>query len=196
MEWDNLYKKKTYRHKNMWPDNLIVQSITNNYIKANNNPKIKIFEFGFGWGNNLRFLKENNFNYFGIEQSKTAYLNCKKKGYKNIYLGNFVDNDIFDNNFFDCIIDRQSLHHNNINDIRKIIDIFYKKLKPKGMIFSHLISKANYEVKTTYFNKKRISNLFKKFTINKIEKHSTKIIKDKKIITNHEFYNLEFQKND
>ena len=58
-------------------------------------------ELGCGWGNNLRFLKDLNFNYFGIDQSKTATNYCKKY-YKNIFCCNF-SNVPFDNQFFEIV---------------------------------------------------------------------------------------------
>ncbi len=194
MEWDNLYKKKTFRHKNLWPDNLIIQSISSNFTETIKKPKIKVLELGFGWGNNLRYFKEKKFNYYGIEQSKTAFLHCKKNGYKNIYNGNFIDLTMFKDNYFDCIVDRQSLQHNNFKKIQEIVDNLYFKLKPKGLFFSHLISKANYNVKTTYFDKKKILKVFKKFNIKKIEKHIRKNVKNYELSNTHEFYNLELEK--
>ena len=162
-EWDKIYSSKIKRHKNEWPNEELIGFVNRTYSFKKNKSKIKILELGCGWGNNLKLFKKNNYDYYGVEQSIYAF-NFLKKNFKNVFCYNF-SNLNFQNNYFDCVVDRQSMQHNNLEEILKTISEVNRVLKRGGLFYSHLISVNNYKETTTSLKKRQILKLFEKFQI-------------------------------
>ena len=176
-EWEKIYKKNSFREKNKWPNEDLISFIMRKYGNTKNKNKINILELGCGWGNNLRLLKDLNFNYFGIDQSKTATNYCKKY-YKNIFCCNFSEIP-FGDQFFDIVLDRQSIQHNDKFSINNIFSEIHRILKKRGLLYSHLISKSSYKVKTHHFKVNEIKKFLKNFSSLEITKKTEKKIFDK-----------------
>lgn len=186
--WEKTYSGITSRNKNMYPNEDLVSFINRNFEKKCN---LKVLDLGCGWGNNLKFMSDYGLNVYGIEQSKTAYNYCKKK-FRNVFNGNFSNLTKFNDNFFDIIIDRQSLQHNNRSEILKIIFEINRVLKPKGILYSHLICKANYNYLTYYFTKEKIKTMFNALRIiNLIKIKRSSLIKKNNDLS---YFILEAQK--
>jgi len=199
-KWEsNVYSKG--RQFNSYPFDILVSITANKFfhLPLKQRRKIKVLDLGCGAGNNAKFFAENGFSVFGIDGSKTAVNACKKrfkywelKGY--FILGDFLELP-FENNFFDLVVDRESLYANNPDDIQKIIGQVFKKLKPGGYFVSFMYNSFHpgkkFGVKTeknTYdnFSKgsfkgagkvhfadlKEISDWFSKFRIENIARHS------------------------
>lgn len=160
-EWENIYKSNSFHHKNEYPNNEIISFIINNYGHLKDKSLIKILDLGCGWGNNLKFLKDKGFDYYGIDFSQTAVKHCLKT-FKNIVHGD-ISNLPYQSNFFDCVLDRMSIQHNPKEKIVKIFDEVHRVIKPRGVFFSILVAKANYGLFTTFFIKTAIKKLAKKF---------------------------------
>ena len=135
--WDKIYKNNK-GNKNLWPSEIVVSTLTR-LFKTKDKKNIKVLDFGCGWGNNLLFLKQNNYNFFGIENSKVAYNHCYQK-YKNRVLLN--ENNIipFKNEFFDFVIDRQSIQHNSPDNVKILYDEINRVIKKKGMFLTEHLS--------------------------------------------------------
>jgi len=176
--WEDVYKGKKTKHKNIWPSENVVRFV-NNFFK---DKKIRLLEIGFGWGNNLSFFKKKKLNYFGIEKSRKAFLHCKKN-HKNIYCCDFIDAKM-KKNYFDCIIDRQCIQHNNIKKIELILKKSAYILKKNGIMFSEFVDINSYNFETETYSLK-LNNLNKIF-------HRFKIIQTN-YVTN---YNLLKKKNE
>jgi len=74
IERENIYKSSSARHKNIYPSEVIISWVKNNYghLSKSATKKIKCLDFGCGWGNNLYFLKKEGFDCYGIDLSETA----------------------------------------------------------------------------------------------------------------------------
>ena len=153
--WDKIYKNNL--HLSTWPWTDIV-TLVNRYTDYKIRKKLNIVEIGSGLGANINFLKKNNNNYFGNEESIIAYKFLKKNYNRiNIKKSNFLDCKYKDN-FFDIVIDRASITHNSYNDIIKIIDKSYKILKPDGKFISTYLFSKNCSILKGY---KKDTNTFK-----------------------------------
>lgn len=199
--WENIYKN--YLHISKWPWSDLV-TLVNKYSEYKLNNKLNILEIGTGLGANISFIINNNHNYYGNEESTTAYNFLKKKfKKKNVKITNCNFLDInYKNNFFDNIIDRASITHNSYNDIKKIYTKSYNILNPKGTLIStYLFSKKcsifqnNYSKSTntvkniktgflkdvglvSFFEEKDIYSLIpKKFSVIHLEHNHKKIFK-------------------
>ena len=185
-EWEKIYSSKSKRHKNEWPNEELVGFINRTYSLKKNKSKIKILELGCGWGNNLILLKKNNFDYYGLEQSTYAF-RYLKQNFNNVFCYNFSKMD-FNNNYFDCVIDRQSMQHNSLEEIKNTISEVRRVLKKGGLFYSHLISFNNYKEKTTYLTKNQICKLFVNYDIKSITEVSKKQITNKKSSLTHKYF--------
>ena len=98
--WENIYKRKTQSHKNKYPNSEIVSFVLKYYYQQcfDNRKNIKVLDLGCGWGNNLNFLKNEGFDVYGIDGSKTAIDNCKTITSK-VFVGS-LNAMPFENGFF------------------------------------------------------------------------------------------------
>ena len=102
-------------------------------------------KIGFSSGNNLPFFADYGFNKIhGIEGSKTAY-NIARTNFKNIKNIKLFNDDFnlheYHNNSYDLILDRGSLTHNKIHDIKKTLQSVHNSLKTNGLLFSVIFNK-------------------------------------------------------
>lgn len=183
--WEkNIYLKS--KQNNNYPFDWIVSS-TKKYLT--NFKKKKIIELGSGTGNNIIFFKNLGFKSIeGIEGSKTACKIAKNKFGKQkkikIFNNDFINFD-FKKNYYDLVVDRGSITHNEKKNIIIIFNNIYKSLKPNGLIFSSIFSDKHYAYKnkadkkfyfknetksskgliTTFLNIRDIKVIFKKFKL-------------------------------
>ena len=191
--WEiNIYKKN--RQINNYPTEWVVSN-TFKYIKKKEN----CLDVGSGTGNNLHFFLEYGFkNIDSIEGSKTACKIQLKKFKKNkkIKIFNIDFNKFkFKKNYYDLILDRGSITHNKLIDIKKTLVKISKSLNENGYFFSVMFSKqSSYATKTNsfafkkllkekkglranFFNEPEIKNLLKNFKIINLtlQKNETKL---------------------
>lgn len=141
--WEkNIYSKG--KQLNLYPYDILVSIIARKFfdIPKEKRGKIEVLDLGCGAGNNAKFLAENGFDVYGIDGSASAIKTCKER-FKNWNLkGNFIRGDFlsipYKDNFFDLIIDRESLYANRFNDIKNAINGVYKKLKKGGLFVSFI----------------------------------------------------------
>lgn len=108
-------------------------------------------EIGCGTGHLINFIKEKGFNSFGVEISKTA-TELAKEQHKNIAFtnGDYCYDQIYENDFFDLIIDGSCFHCIvEDKDREKFIAQTKKLLKKDGvfimMTMSSPINKINFK---------------------------------------------------
>lgn len=174
-DWEKLYQEKGKRHKNKYPNTEIVSFIFKNYgsYSHSQRKKIKILDLGCGWGNNLKFLKNENFNVYGIDGSPTAIEHCKSIT-KHVEVGE-LEKLPYKSNYFDMVIDRNSIQCNNIGKIRKIIKEIYRVLKKDGLFYSIILRKTNHPEKFHAEYLKEKQDNFEKIDIYQLFKNFRKI---------------------
>ena len=160
-EWERAYSSDSFRQKNKYPYPEVVSFIMRNFGSVKNKAKIRILDLGCGWGNNLVFLKDQGFEYYGIDFSKTAVEHCRNL-FKNVALRDISELP-YESNFFDCVFDRMSIQHNPKKRIKKIFGEVHRVLKPNGLFFSVLVAKGNYDFFTTYLSKEELKELASQF---------------------------------
>ncbi|MBU2540199.1 class I SAM-dependent methyltransferase [Patescibacteria group bacterium] len=203
---ENIYSKG--KHLNKYPYDILVSIVAHNFfdVLKNKRNKIRVLDLGCGAGNNTKFLAENGFDVWGIDGSKSAIEKCREK-FKTLNLkGNFIQGDFlnlpYSNNFFDLVVDRESLYANKFSDIKNIVDEIYKKMKRNGLFISFIYSfyhperKLGEEIepntytnfrkgsffntgKVHFINLKEIYELYSKFKIKNIMRHSVTEVHNK-----------------
>ncbi|UNP87320.1 class I SAM-dependent methyltransferase [Aeromonas encheleia] len=131
-EWNEAYKKNT--HMSIWPWSDLVSCV---YRYANpKNGYRNVLELGCGAGANIPLFLALNCNYYAIEGSQTittqlveTYPKLKGKiitcDFSKTYHSEF-------NNYFDLIVDRASITHNNTLAIKSILEFVIMYLRPGG----------------------------------------------------------------
>lgn len=100
----------------------------------------RILDLGCGSGRHMVYLVKHGFEVYGIDialrgvQITKNWLK-KEKLRANLKIGNIYKKLPYQDNFFDALISTQTLHHNRIGNIRKLIKEIERILKPKGLIF-------------------------------------------------------------
>jgi len=159
--------KFPYEKVNRYPYDLVVSIVARKFfnIPKEKRKKIKVLDLGCGAGNNAKFLSENGFNVYGIDWSKSAIEICKERFQKWNLKGSFIQGDFnklpYQNNFFDLVIDRESLYANYFSEIKKTIKEIYKKLKKDGYFISFIYNTYHLDIK---FGKKVEPNTYKNFS--------------------------------
>ncbi len=211
--FNQTWEKKIYskgRQINNYPYDLVVSLIAKNFfsIPINERKKISMLDLGCGAGNHAKFFAENGFSVYGIDGSITAIKHCREK-FKSLGLkGNFIQGDFlnlpFKDNFFNCVLDRESVYANEYATIKEAVDQVYRKLKVGGLFISFMYNNYHPDIKygkkielNTYndftigtsfsnagaahfTNLKEIKTLFSKFKIQNIIRHTLNEIYDKK----------------
>lgn len=205
--WEkNIYSKG--KQLNLYPYDILVSIIARKFfdIPYEKRKKIKVLDLGCGGGNNSKFLAENDFNIFGIDGSETAVKISKERFKKWKLKGNFIQGDFlnlpYKDNFFDLIIDRESIYANTFNNIKDIINGVYRKLKINGFFISFIYNiyhpdkrfgkkielntyknffKGSFKEAgiTHFFNMEEILKLYSKFKIENIARHSLSEVRNK-----------------
>lgn len=140
--WEEVFRNKEW---GKYPPIPLVRFIARNYYNTPDRSKIKVLELGAGTGANLWYLAREGFTVYAIEYSKTGIEKIKQRlrqeGLED-RLADIVQGDYFEvldnfpDEFFDVIIDIESLYCNNFSKTRAIIEKAVNKLKPDGRFFS------------------------------------------------------------
>jgi len=177
MAFDKSWEKNIYskgKQLNLYPFDLLVSITARKFfvIPKEKRGEIKVLDLGCGGGNNAKFLAESGFEVYGIDGSETSIKICKKRfkewGLKGRFICGDFSNLPFEDNFFDFVIDRESIYANSLGDIKKIIKDVHKKLKPSGYFFSFIYSNFDPDTnsgkmieKNTYSNFSENSSFYK-----------------------------------
>lgn len=190
-KWENnVYSKG--KQINSYPFDILVSIVARKFFHffPKDRKNIRVLDLGCGAGNNAKFFAENGFSVFGIDGSKSALSFCRKIFKKNKLKGNFARGDFlnlpYKDNFFDLIVDRESLYANRPADIKKIIDEIFKRLKPGGYFVSFMFNnmhsaKANFigTGRVHLVNLNEILDWFSEFKIENVARHSLLEVHDK-----------------
>lgn len=148
--WEDTFQKQQW---GKYPTLELVRFIAKNFYSVENRKSIKILELGSGPGPNLWYLAKEGFSVYGIEGSSTANIHAIQR-IKDENLEEFLievkTGDYFDllesypDNFFDAIIDIESIYCNPFDKSQQIIKKSFKKLKNKGKFLSITFANINW----------------------------------------------------
>ena len=139
---DNPWETEIYgkgRQVNRWPYTSVISGVMR-LLGSDERSEARVLELGCGTGNNLRFLAEEGFQAFGIDASKTAIELAGQQlaGWgldAGLHFGTFTELP-FDDEYFDLVIDRAAIVHNEYADVVRALHESHRVLKPGAHILS------------------------------------------------------------
>lgn len=134
-EWDELFKTRSW---GKYPDLELVRFVKRTFPTGAK----QVLELGCGTGANLRMLRAELFDVYGIDGSQEAVDKCSEFMPNVVSFGDVANiREIYDDLKFDLICDVGCFMHQTASDRLKIIADCYEQLKPGGYIFfSEMVS--------------------------------------------------------
>jgi len=139
--WDKIFIESEW---GKYPAESLIRFIAKNFYQKKRS-EIRILEVGCGPGANLWYISREGFQAFGVEGSATAVDKARDRlaleGLKaNIYVGDVIVLDQFENDYFDAVIDVGCLCCNNVINSKKILAEVKRVLKNNGLFYSRTLS--------------------------------------------------------
>ncbi|MFN8671988.1 MAG: methyltransferase domain-containing protein [Candidatus Sericytochromatia bacterium] len=139
---ENVYKIRKHRGELGWSSeeelNDTIKDFEHFFLNNNLPKKAKILELGCGAGDFALWLSKKEFSIYGMDISETAINWAKEKAKKenlsiNFTQGNVLNLNLYENNFFDCVIDGYCLHCIIGGDRKTFFQEIKKVLKKQGL---------------------------------------------------------------
>ena len=143
--WDNIWEKvHSEREWGKYPGESLIRFIARNFYQKDRS-QIKILEVGFGQGANLWYIAREGFQAYGVEGSESAVNKARQRMKEDkleatLHAGDIINLGIFENNFFDAVIDVECIYCNTIANSTKIFEEIKRVLKPGGLFYSRTFS--------------------------------------------------------
>ncbi len=150
VNWEKYYEGID-EHEKLWTHKENHDPHVRFFLKHYNfSSNITILDSGCGEGKNTKLLTELYDNVYGVDISQTAINNVSKVFPEVKFSAQDVADLNFTDNMFDVIIDAGCMHTNHPMQYKKIIDQYYRILKPNGKLFFRLFFRPN-EANTPIF---------------------------------------------
>lgn len=133
--WEKIYAEG--KQLSSWPWSDAVTLVSRYISREQAKEGKRVLELGPGVGANIPFLLDRGFSYFGIEGSQSAVdiLHQKFPALKEtVSQGDFTKSLPF-GGFFDGVVDRCSLPHNDHESVLRALRIISKRIAPGGHYF-------------------------------------------------------------
>ncbi|MEZ5024861.1 MAG: class I SAM-dependent methyltransferase [Chitinophagales bacterium] len=140
--WEKIFLENEW---GKYPESSLIRFVAKNFYKHPNRVDVKILELGSGPGANLWYLTREGFSAYAIEFTKIA----TEKSIKRLELEGTIKNlqqiktgdysiliDEFPDDYFDAVIDMESLYCNSFEKTKLIVGKIIQKLKNNGKFLS------------------------------------------------------------
>ena len=193
--WENnIYAKR--REINSYPYDLVVSIISRLFssLSTEDKAKIRVLDLGCGAGNNVQFLAEKGFQVFGIDGSQTAIKICKNRFRELGLKGEFICKNFsklpYRSDFFDLIIDRESLYANDLIETRKVMKEIGRVIKKGGKFISFAYNTYHPEMKLGRLINRNVYEGYRKGSTF-FETGIVRFIDWKDLLKNYSFFKLD-----
>ena len=148
--WEEIFTSKEW---GKYPSISLVRFIASKFYKVRDQQQIRILEIGCGPGGNLWYMAREGFKVTGIDFSATArdllqdrFLRDGLTGQLESFLiGNYQDElPKLEDEYFDAIVDVESLYCNSFEDSKEIIENCLRKVKKDGYLFSQTFTDTSW----------------------------------------------------
>ena len=140
--WDKQYYEKGYFIK--YPDEDLIRFMAKYFYNAPDRKRIKILDVGSGVGRNTIYLAKEGFSAFGVEATDSGIeVSTKRReieGVDAIFKKADLIKIPFPEEYFDAVVDIQTIQHNTYKQINEIMQEIKRVLKPNGIFFATMVS--------------------------------------------------------
>jgi SAM-dependent methyltransferase len=136
--WSEIYNSG--RNNLSYPNENLVRYIYH-LFSGKDVTKMKLLDYGFGSGNNLKYLFDFGFDIYGVEVSESAKQIALAKlggGFDSnrLFLMNIETILPFQRGYFDVVIAWQVLYYNSFESLVRVLKTINGLLKPGGVFIS------------------------------------------------------------
>jgi SAM-dependent methyltransferase len=148
--WESVFQNQTW---GKYPPIPLVRFIAKHFHPVRDRSELRVLELGSGPGANLWFLAREGFTVYGIDGSETACRLARQRLEEEnlrerigeLLVGDYFEHlKYFPDEFFDAVIDIESLYCNSFERSRKIMKSVFQKLKKNGKFFSMTFAENSY----------------------------------------------------
>jgi SAM-dependent methyltransferase len=143
--WENIYGLG--QQQNKYPYGDLPSHIFTHYGKNTDKSNLKVLEVGSGGGGNLWFFAREGFQTYGLEFSAPAVKSSQALLASDGLTAEISEGDFrflpYADNFFDLVLDRNSLYCVVKKDLRQAVAEIRRVLKPGGRFLSYMYSAAS-----------------------------------------------------
>ncbi|MGE8006513.1 class I SAM-dependent methyltransferase [Lysinibacillus sp. NPDC093216] len=145
--WEEIFRNNEW---GKYPAEDLVRFIARNFYKVEDRKSIRILEVGSGPGANVWYIAREGFSVYGIDGSPTAVKRANERLDKEVqgWNGEIIQGDFtvipYENDFFDAVIDNESICINSFEESNKIFSEIYRVLKSNGKIFTKTFANGSW----------------------------------------------------
>ncbi|MDD5456776.1 MAG: class I SAM-dependent methyltransferase [Candidatus Margulisbacteria bacterium] len=147
--WEGIFSQRQW---GKYPAVPLIRTIVS-FFRDKDRNNSRILELGSGPGAHLWYLAREGFKVYGIEGSPSAVKQSIERFTEEglaARIGQIIAGDYssipFEDNFFDAVIDMESLYCNSFTKSRQIIELAFQKLKPGGLFFSQTFADGTWGI--------------------------------------------------
>ena len=137
--WEEVFKQQTW---GKYPSLDFIRFIARNFYQSKDRKSLKILEVGCGPGANLWYMAREGFTVYGIDGSKTAISQARKRLNQECpgWSGELRIGDItelpFDDSFFDAVVDFEAIYCNSFDNSKIIYSELARVTRKGGKLFT------------------------------------------------------------
>ena len=153
--FDEQWEENVYcqgQQLNRWPSEFVVTGAYR-YLAGlgASDRELLALDLGCGAGNNSVFLAKCGFKVLGVDGSETALKSARtladQEGCEIKFVrGDFLNDEIWNDQEYDLVIDRAALTHNTRSVIKRTVAKVAQALRPGGWFVSELFSRDHSDV--------------------------------------------------
>lgn len=137
MTWEKIFKERPW---GKYPSEDVIRFVARNFYKILPRHQIKILDLGCGGGAQTWYMAREGFDVYAIDGSASAIEQTKSLLKTDNLTAHLQIGDVatlnYENNFFDAVIDCNTIQHNSWQDILNIHAEIKRVLKKNGCFFS------------------------------------------------------------
>jgi SAM-dependent methyltransferase len=137
--WEQIFQEKEW---GKYPGEELIRFVASHFYKTEHRKNVKLLEVGCGTGANLWFMAREGFTVYGADGSPTGVdrtierLNRECPGWNGEVLRIDLDKLPYEDDFFDAVIDNESICCNSFESSKRIYKELCRVTKSGGKLFS------------------------------------------------------------
>jgi len=141
--WEKIFSERPW---GKYPNEDVIRFVMRHFSKAADRKSIRILDLGCGGGAHAWFLAREGFDVYALDGSESAVGQTKKLLEQNNLSAQLQVGDMnrldYPSDFFDAVVDNNSIQHNRWADILKTHLEIRRVLKAEGRLLSIMLNEG------------------------------------------------------